>query len=57
MTVAPAQASPVREQPSATRADFRFGVAFRLLIAFAAITAFAVAVSAVALFTFDKYEK
>ena len=57
MTVAPAQVSAVREQPSATRADFRFGVAFRLLIAFAAITAFAVAVSAVALFTFGKYEK
>ena len=57
MSVAPAQAFSVREQPSSTRADFRFGVAFRLLIAFAAITAFAVAVSAVALFTFGKYEK
>src|SRR5262249_15765099 len=45
----------VREKPSATRTGF--GVAFRLLIAFAAITAFAVAVSAVALFTFGKYEK
>jgi signal transduction histidine kinase len=57
MTVTPAQASPVRPKPSATRPGFRFGVAFRLLIAFAAITAFAVAVSAVALFTFGKYEK
>src|SRR5215467_4647293 len=55
MTVTPAQ-TPVREKPSATRPSFRFGVAFRLLIAFAAITAFAVAVSAVALFTFGKYE-
>src|SRR5262245_19782202 len=55
MTVTPAQA-PVREKPSATRPSFRFGVAFRLLIAFAAITAFAVAVSAVALFTFNKYK-
>ena len=56
MTVTPAQAYPAREKPSATRAGFRFGVAFRLLIAFAAITSFAVAVSAVALFTFGKYE-
>src|SRR5215831_9504186 len=57
MTVTPAQ-TPVREEkPSPTRPSFRFGVAFRLLIAFAAITAFAVAVSAVALFTFGKYEK
>src|SRR5215467_11773396 len=55
MTVTPAQ-TPVREKPSATRPSFRFGVAFRLLIAFAAITAFAVAVSAVALFTFSKYK-
>jgi signal transduction histidine kinase len=56
VTAVPAQASPVGKYPSATRADFRFGVAFRLLIAFAAITAFAVAVSAVALFTFGKYK-
>jgi phosphoglycerate-specific signal transduction histidine kinase len=55
MTVTLAQ-TPVREKPSATRPSFRFGVAFRLLIAFAAITAFAVAVSAVALFTFSKYK-
>jgi signal transduction histidine kinase len=55
MTVTPAQ-TPVREKPSAARPSFRFGVAFRLLIAFAAITAFAVAVSAVALFTFSKYK-
>jgi signal transduction histidine kinase len=57
MTVIAEQTSPVSEKPSATRAGFRFGVAFRLLIAFAAITAFAIAVSAVALFTFGKYEK
>jgi signal transduction histidine kinase len=57
MTVTPTQGHPARDKPSATRAGFRFGVAFRLLIAFAAITAFAVAVSAVALFTFGKYEK
>src|SRR5215471_9262339 len=44
----------VREKPSATRTGF--GVAFRLLIAFTAITAFAIAVSVVALFTFGKYE-
>src|SRR5215510_4987255 len=56
VTVTLAQASPVGKKPSATRAGFRFGVAFRLLIAFAAITAFAVAVSAVALFTFGKYK-
>src|SRR5262249_31851097 len=56
MTVTPAQ-TPVREEkPSPTRPSFRFGVAFRLLIAFAAITAFAVAVSAVALFTYGKYK-
>src|SRR5262245_52509291 len=55
MTVTPAQ-TPVGDKSSATRPSFRFGVAFRLLIAFAAITAFAVAVSAVALFTFSKYK-
>ena len=33
----------------------RFGVAFRLLIAFAAITTFAAATSAIALYTFNKY--
>jgi signal transduction histidine kinase len=52
MTITPAQAPLATE----TRAGFRFGVAFRLLIAFAAITAFAIAVSAVALFTFGKYQ-
>jgi signal transduction histidine kinase len=54
MTVTAAQASP--GQRETTRPRLRFGVAFRLLIAFIAITAFAVAVSAVALFTFDKYK-
>src|SRR6516164_4809644 len=54
MTVTAAQASPSQTEPS--RPSLRFGVAFRLLIAFVAITAFAVAVSAVALFTFDKYK-
>ena len=33
----------------------RFGVAFRLLSAFAAITIFAIATSVIALYTFDKY--
>jgi signal transduction histidine kinase len=56
MTLAPAQALPATGKPSTTRAGFRFGVAFRLLIAFAAITALAIAVSAVALFTFGKYQ-
>jgi signal transduction histidine kinase len=54
MTVTAAQASP--GQTETTQPRLRFGVAFRLLIAFVAITAFAVAVSAVALFTFGKYE-
>ena len=54
MNITAAQASP--GQTETTRLGFRFGVAFRLLIAFVAITAFAVAVSAVALFTFDKYK-
>jgi signal transduction histidine kinase len=54
MTVTAAQASP--GQTETTQPRFRFGVAFRLLITFVAITAFAVAVSAVALFTFDKFK-
>src|SRR5262245_5269663 len=54
MTVVAAQASV--GQARTTRAGFRVGVAFRLLIAFVAITAFAVTVTAVALFTFGKYE-
>ena len=54
MTVTAAQASP--GEIETTRPRLRLGVAFRLLIAFIAITAFAVAVSAVALFTFDKYK-
>ena len=54
MTVTAAQASS--RQTETARPRLRFGVAFRLLIAFVAITAFAVAVSAVALFTFDKYK-
>jgi signal transduction histidine kinase len=57
VTVTQAQAFPPKEKSSAIPARFRFGVAFRLLIAFAAITAFAVAVSAVALFTLSKYER
>jgi signal transduction histidine kinase len=57
MTFIAARASPATEKPSVARASFRFGVAFRLLIAFAAIAAFAITVSAVALFTFDKYGK
>ncbi len=55
MTITPVQAPPAIEKPSASR-GFRFGVAFRLLIAFAAITAFAIAVSVLALFSFGKYE-
>src|SRR5262249_45351393 len=35
--------------------SIRFGVAFRLLSAFAAITVFAIATSVIALYTFDKY--
>jgi len=54
MTLASAQAPTAI--PSATRAGFRFGVAFRLLIAFTAITAFAIGVSVVALFTFGEYK-
>jgi hypothetical protein len=54
MTVTAAQASPA--QGETTEPRLRFGVAFRLLIAFVAITAFAVAVSALALFTFGKYK-
>jgi signal transduction histidine kinase len=54
MTLISAQAPPAT--PSPVRAGFRFGVAFRLWIAFAAITAFAIVVSAVALFSFGKYE-
>ncbi len=54
MTLAEAQIS--HGQTETTRPRLRFGVAFRLLIAFVAITAFAVAVSAVALVTFGKYK-
>ena len=44
-----------RPVPSDAARTFRFGVAFRLLSAFAAITAFAIATSVIALYTFDKY--
>src|SRR3954463_16443548 len=57
MTATPAHAYRVSEKPTATRTGCRFGVAFRLFIALSAITAFAVAVSAVALFTFGEYER
>src|SRR5262249_49515463 len=57
MTVTTVPTPLAGQKPGATRAGLRFGVAFRLLLAFAAITAFAVAVSALALFSFDKYEK
>ena len=43
---------PVRSDAART---FRFGVAFRLLSAFAAVTAFAIATSVIALYTFGKY--
>jgi phosphoglycerate-specific signal transduction histidine kinase len=38
-----------------TKRSIHFGVAFRLLSAFAAITIFAIATSVIALYTFDKY--
>jgi hypothetical protein len=58
--------SSLTELPSVGRHDdrldsadakraFRFGVAFRLLSAFAAITVFAIAISAIAIYTFGKY--
>src|SRR5215831_1711033 len=56
MTLISTQTPLTTKTPDTTRAGFRFGVAFRLLIAFAAITVFAISVSAVALFTFGKYE-
>jgi signal transduction histidine kinase len=56
MTVAHGTDPPDTKKPRTTRGGFRFGVAFRLLIAFAGVTAFAIAVSAVALFTFRRYE-
>jgi signal transduction histidine kinase len=40
---------------SDTKRSIRFGVAFRLLSSFAAITVFAIATSVIALYTFDKY--
>src|SRR6516164_485121 len=55
MTLTPGQAPSATGKPSA-QGGFRFGVAFRLLIAFAAITALAIGVSALALFTFSKYQ-
>jgi signal transduction histidine kinase len=56
MTVTHAEIPLDIKRPSATRIGFRFGVALRLLIAIAAITMLAIVVSAVALFTFDKYK-
>jgi phosphoglycerate-specific signal transduction histidine kinase len=44
------------DQTQTKRPGFRFGVVFRLSIAFLAITVFAVVVSALALFTFGKYD-
>jgi signal transduction histidine kinase len=46
-----------RNRPDSADAKraFRFGVAFRLLSAFAAITVFAIAISVTALYTFGKY--
>ena len=52
-------ATPARSPSGRTKTNqvrWRFGVAFRLLIAFVAVTAFAVGVSAIALFIFGKYE-
>jgi two-component system, NtrC family, sensor kinase len=51
MTATNLISSSLTERPSVAR----FGVALRLLSAFAAITIFAIATSVIALFTFDKY--
>ena len=56
MTATPAGPFSAGQNPNERRAKVRFGVTFRLLIAFAAITAFAVLLGAVALFAFGKYE-
>jgi signal transduction histidine kinase len=56
-TVAASSAGSVDTPPefAAAGRTIRFGVAARLLIAFAAITAFAAGTSAIALYTFGKY--
>jgi signal transduction histidine kinase len=56
MTATPASPFPASQNPNQSRAKFRFGVTFRLLIAFAVVTAFAILLGTVALFTFGKYE-
>ena len=56
MTATPASPFPASQNSNQPRAKFRFGVTFRLLIAFAVVTAFAILLGAVALFTFGKYE-
>ena len=56
MTATPASPFPASQNPNQPRANFRFGVTFRLLIAFAVVTAFAILLGTVALFTFGKYE-
>ncbi len=57
MAVISADASSATKTSSTARRNIRLGVGSRLLIAFAAVAAFAVAVSAIALFIFSKYEK
>jgi hypothetical protein len=56
-SVPASSAGSVDTPPDFAAADrtIRFGVAARLLIAFAAITAFAAGTSAIALYTFGKY--
>jgi signal transduction histidine kinase len=51
----PAERNRGVHAPKSVGKNFRFGVAFRLLIVFATITAFAAVISAVALYTFGKY--
>ena len=58
MTVAnvdPSALPSAQTNPSAVRRTIHFGVAFRLLIAFAAVTAFAAGTSAIAVYTFGEY--
>jgi signal transduction histidine kinase len=58
MTVAnvdPSAIPSTRNNLSAARRTIHFGVAFRLLIAFATVTAFAAATSVIAVYTFGEY--
>jgi signal transduction histidine kinase len=57
MTAIPGDTFSASQNPKQPRANFRFSVTFRLLIAFAAVTAFAILLGTIALFTFGKYER